>query len=452
MLNSRIEKFFFVFAFSLMFACTAAAQLSTPPGAVLTLDQAIASAVENSRLLKIAALENRKIEDRIAATLTRRRPTSNFSFLGAQTLTELNFSFKQGQFGQYPTTGPIPAQDTQIGSSRRLIGLAMAQIDQPITQLSRINLAASSQKLEIEANDEKIRQQRHEIVNHVRQIYYQILLKEVALEASDESSRQYAELDRTLAVSLAQDAVLRLDTLEVKALIAQEDYKKTTIRNAIEELKETLNRLMGRDLATPFRTQGMGEVPTMDVDLATAQARAVSQRPEIKQGQIRIRQADYDRLLKKSENTPDLSLVLRYISPIHAETLPKNILAVGFNFSWQPWDWGRKKAELSEKVRAIDQARESLAETESQILAEVRQRYRKLDETRAAFRVIQAGQEAARERVRVVQQQYNAQTVLLKDVLQSQVSLAEVNSRYQQSLLAYWAAKADFEKSIGADQ
>jgi outer membrane protein TolC len=61
-------------------------------------------------------------------------------------------------------------------------------------------------------------------------------------------------------------------------------------------------------------------------------------------------------------------------------------------------------------------------------------------------------QETAGENVRVLNARYAAQEALIKDVLQSQAALGEANHQYQQALLSFWTAKADFEKAIGADR
>ena len=42
--------------------------------------------------------------------------------------------------------------------------------------------------------------------------------------------------------------------------------------------------------------------------------------------------------------------------------------------------------------------------------------------------------------------------VILKDVLQAQMSLADANDEYQKALLSFWTAKADFEKALGEDR
>jgi outer membrane protein TolC len=47
---------------------------------------------------------------------------------------------------------------------------------------------------------------------------------------------------------------------------------------------------------------------------------------------------------------------------------------------------------------------------------------------------------------------YRLDAVLLKDVLQAQTSRADANYDYQKALLAFWTAKADFEKALGEDK
>jgi outer membrane protein TolC len=61
------------------------------------------------------------------------------------------------------------------------------------------------------------------------------------------------------------------------------------------------------------------------------------------------------------------------------------------------------------------------------------------------------GQETARENVRLRLTQYDVQAALLSDVLQTQSSLADSDSQYQQALAAFWTARADFERALGED-
>ena len=67
------------------------------------------------------------------------------------------------------------------------------------------------------------------------------------------------------------------------------------------------------------------------------------------------------------------------------------------------------------------------------------------------MRVARLSRETAREKLRVTMNQYKQQTVLLKNVLQADTSLAETNRQYEDALLSFWKAKADFEKALGEE-
>ena len=131
--------------------------------------------------------------------------------------------------------------------------------------------------------------------------------------------------------------------------------------------------------------------------------------------------------------------------------IPSNIATAGIQFSWEPYDWGRKKHELAEKDKTIEQASLTITETENQLLIEVGSRYRRLVETRKLLTVARAGQALATENVRVATNRLKEESALLKDVLQAQAALAEANNQYRQALLGFWSAKADFEKAIGEE-
>ena len=117
-----------------------------------------------------------------------------------------------------------------------------------------------------------------------------------------------------------------------------------------------------------------------------------------------------------------------------------------------PFDWGRKKRQLAEKSKTIEQAENALKETEDQILIEVGDKFRRLQQTQQALRVARLSQDTEREALRVTQGRYRFEAALLTEVLQSQARLAEANNQYQQALLSFWTAKAELEKALGQDK
>lgn len=418
----------------------------------LTLDQALEIAIAGNLELKIAGLEVNKSKWDVAEVKTKRLPALNTYIFGSALLTPVTFTFPPGVFGTFPTIGEVPSKEAKITTPAGTFSVyAAGQASQPLSQLYKVHLAIREKELSSSLDSEKYRAERQNVVKDVKQAYYAILQSQSALRATQASIKQYQELDRVLSERIAQEAVLKSDTLEVKAKLAQEQYKLLELNNDLQTRKEHLNDLLGRDLATAFRTD---EVPTMSAaegDLQTAQQTALAQRSEIRQAQINIQQADYDRRLAKAQYIPDLGVAVHYISPFNVQFVPKNIASAGFEFTWEPFDWGRRKDEVNQKKIVLDQSQLQLKDTQSKVLLDVNNRFRKLQESRVQLAVTQTAQEAATEKLREITQKFGQQSVLLRDVLQQQAAVASSNDDYEQALLAFWTSKADFEKALGED-
>jgi len=217
--------------------------------------------------------------------------------------------------------------------------------------------------------------------------------------------------------------------------------------------KEQLNSLLGRDVGTAFEVSQAPEFVSFETDLTEARKVALEKRPELQEARLQIQQARLGRRIKKSQYIPDISAGFSYLTARNfSETVPKNFANVGVAVSWEFFDWGRKKNELAAKEKAIEQAKTGLSETEDQILIDVGDKLRKLQLARQALRVARLSEDSAKENLRVSTGRYKFQAVLLSDVLQSQASLAEASHDYQQALLAFWTAKAEFEKALGEDK
>lgn len=248
---------------------------------------------------------------------------------------------------------------------------------------------------------------------------------------------------------MAQQTALRADSLEVKTRLARTEYEVLTLRNALAAQHEQLNELLGRDIRTAFRVSPVPDATPFEADLAAAQAQALKQRPEVHIAQLKVAQATNDLRIKYAEYIPELNVVFSYLSPVTSEVLPQHITYVGLEFSWDIYDWGRKQAEITERRKTLEQARNDFRHAEPQILLEVNARFRTLQEQRVLLRVNQLEQETAQEKLRVTTQKYSQQAVLLQDVLQAQATVAEATHQYQKALLAFWTARAEFEKALG---
>jgi outer membrane protein TolC len=324
---------------------------------------------------------------------------------------------------------------------------------QPVSQQYKIGLAINLARIERQVQQEKLRAEQQALIDEVKRAYYGILLTASGLESVRDEVKSYKELDRVTGEFVIQQVALKADQLQVQTRLAKAEYDMADLSNRLSTQKEQLNVLLGRDVFTEFGVLQVTESSIPEVDVKEARLRAIEQRPELKGARLSLEQAKLDRRIKKSEYIPDVSaglttLALRNFN----EVVPRNIASVGVVLIWEPFDWGRKKRQLAEKEKTVEQAKNGVRATEDQILIDVSNRFRKLQQTGIGLRVAKLGCQTAREKLRVITSNYKFQAVLLSDVLQSQASLSESNHQYQQALLSFWTAKAEFEKALGEDK
>ncbi|MGH8524618.1 MAG: TolC family protein [Gammaproteobacteria bacterium] len=426
-----------------------AQQKESTPAEVLTLDQAVSLALRDNREVKSSQLEVGKAGDEVAAARTQRLPSMHVYSLVSQQFLKHDAADNSGT-DVVPGLGPF----FSIGTARRPTAIFAGQILQPLSQQHRIRLEIMQAGLAREVEGEKLRLAEQTTVNQVKQAYYGILQTQSALDSLLEAIKYYRELDRVTADNIAQQVSLKADGLEVKTRLAKAEYDALNLTNQLTTEKERLNNLLGRNVGTEFRVSTVPDVNGVDADLALARTRALDQRPELREARLKVKQAEVERRIKKSEYIPDVSVGFTYMSfrNFGTDEIPKNSASVSVLMKWEVFDWGRKKNQLAEKARTIEQAEISLRDAESLVTIEVGDKFRKLQQTRQALVVAQLRQETARENMRVSVNKYKLRAALLSDALQTQATLADADYQYQQALLAFWTARAEYEKAIGTDK
>jgi outer membrane protein TolC len=415
----------------------------------LTLDQAVTSALQHNRQIKIAQLEVGKGENAVQAMRKYRLPQFNYYMLEGRLLTPIDLLVPAGTLGVFPQIGPVPPTASPIETPPRFFTVIFGQLDQPITQQIRIGLGIDNEKLKEQISKEELSLEEQRVVNDVKKTYYSLVQTESGLRATAETIKLFQELNRVASNGLAQQVVLKSDVLDTETGLANAETQALTLRDTSATLKEKLNDLLGRELTAEFTVAAAPEAPSAGLDLAALRAQALERRPELREARLKIQQAEVDRRVKKAEYIPDVSLHFDYLSFFNMQFLPKNVAAIGFQVQYQVFDWGRKKQELASKTKSIEQARTAVDETAAQIEVEVGLHFRKLEEARQQMKVANLALQTDQEKVRVAVNRYDQNQVLLKDVLQLRASLAEKTYKYQEALTAFWTARTDLEKATG---
>jgi outer membrane protein len=419
----------------------------------LTLDQAVAMALENNRGLHSSGLEAQKAREKLNANRTRQFPSINFYLLGAQQLQSFDFTLQKGVLGTYSGTGPLPANDVHLKTPLAPTGMFVGRIQQPLSSLIRIRRNLETLKTGVELAREQTRADKQKVVREVKRVYYVLQQVDSGLRSVRQTVNLYKELARLTENYVAGEVVLKAELLEVQTRLAKAEQSESVLVDQQASAKEQLNQLLARDVLTDFQVQSVLEIADDSLDVEAARRKALQQRPEIRQAKLRQIQAEQDLRAKKAEYIPDLAAEFNSLAFMnYGPFLPTRSNSVGLSVSWEVFDWGRKKYEAAEKRHTLEQAGNSQRDAVNSVLIDVNDKYRGLRQSRTQLRVARLAQETAIESLRVTKNKYAVQNVLLKDVLQGQVSLEQSNSDYQQALLSFWNSRADFERALGEDQ
>jgi len=418
---------------------------------VLTLEEALLLARSNNRDLKQFGFDVGKQREALGEAKAHLYPRFDTSVLAAQLLAPLDFTINKGQFGTFPGTGPIPGSNTNLHTPARPIAIASVTATQPLTQLIRIHLSIAGQRLKAGAAQLSFDQREQKLTDDVRQSYYQVLQLQIQYESQQSVVKYLEELLQLTDRRFSQHAVLEADRLSVKAELAKATYQLTTIEDKLADSKEALNHILGRSVQTEFSVEPVPAMFPEQEDLSAARAMALEHRPEMKLTANRVRQAALSTKSEKSHYIPDIAIQASYFSPANINFLPQNIGSIGALLTWQPWDWGEKRHKVRQAALAEQQAELSVEDTREQILLEVNSNFRHLREARAHLTVTEAIRDAETEKMRNQKEAYSQQAILLSDLLKQQASLADAEGQYHQAVLAYWSARADFQKSLGEE-
>ena len=437
-------------AAAVLLACCAPGLLSArQAGPVLSLDAAVALAREQNRTLEAQRLDVEKATQQLEAFGTQKLPAIDVNVSTGSLLVPLDFRFAQGVFGMFPGIGPVPGADTVVRTDPRLTSVVLATVRQPLTQLRRIDFGARALSVSRDVAREQVRGREAEIAAGVKTLYYGIVQAEAGLRARAESVRLHRELVRVVEQFAKERAVLPADLLSVRAALMKEEHQLAAARNGATGYREQLNATLGRELEEPFEVEPLQPARVTDEDLRAAESVAAVQRTEVRISRLQSEQAEFALRATRKPFAPDLSVSFNYAGFYGFEMLPRHGALFGVLATWEPWDWGRARAERQEKRLVRNQAQIAARETEAMVRVDVRARFRAVHEAFDLVQVTEAAREAAREQLRVATERFGRQAALERQLLEAQTRLAQSDFDCQQALAGYWTARAEFERARG---
>ena len=246
---------------------------------------------------------------------------------------------------------------------------------------------------------------------------------------------------------------------EVASAEAQESRQRMLLieaRNQRDLSSAALARLIGADLLQPLE-------PAAALDLAApaassmsglvAQARAM--RDERRALEYRIEAADEQRAAAEGSRRPVIAVTggFDYARP-NPRIFPRaerwdDSWDVGVAATWSLWDGGRARADTTLAGSAASVVQQRLAEFDSIVALEVRQRMLEIDSGRAAVTASDDTVRAAAEARRVVSERYTAGVIAQTEVLDADVALLQAELDRTRAIAGVRLAEARLARALG---
>jgi outer membrane protein TolC/preprotein translocase subunit SecF len=335
---------------------TSSLKAGAPEPRHLTLESAIASALDHSAGVRIARA---KVEE-----ASGRKQTARADYL-PQLATDATWlkrndqpfmTVPAGSLGTVPGLGPFPTQDTTLGQGKTHLFVQNLTLSQPITQLFKIHYGNEVASAEERVARAELRKMETDIAYQTRQAYFGLLIAKGQIWAAQAGVSAAEEQDVDAKEAVKAGNALKVLATGSRAKLLQNRHKLLSARAVAADLASELNDLMGEPLNTslelapvspdsrplPTREAMLEQVRQSNPDLAVAQATLEKSRSALKAG--------------KSEYIPEVGAFIRQTHQDGVPFVQANSTTYGLSLSWSIFDWGKRAGVVNQRAALVSQA------------------------------------------------------------------------------------------------
>ena len=432
------------FAAAVLMTLTPVLALAQPASAPLTLEEAIAQGMANSR--RIAELEARGEAADYAVSGRKAADMPSISAQGGYTRTNHVDIFAIRAPG-----GPLQVVYPDIPDNFR----ARLDVQWPIYTGGRSDALERAARAERTAIGKDLEAARADLKLEITRAYW------AAVTAADTEVVLRRSLDAVEAhladvrARLDQGLVPPNDVSSAAAQAAHQRLLAIEATNLRGIAQADLARLIGRDSATVATPPAFVPPPASETTVAELIARALGDRAERQGLEQRVASAEARANAVQATKLPQIGVAGGYdyarpnprIFPRTGEWKPSFDASV--NVTWSLWDGGRRAAEYGEARANAAALKTRIEDFDRQVSFEVRARSLELASSREGVTAAEEEVRAAADAERVVGERYKAGVATTTDVLDAQVARLQAELDRARAIANVRLAEARLERAIG---
>ncbi len=423
---------------------------ATAEGTPLSLQQAVAIALEKNPLRKAAAADTRAASAGVKEARSFLLPHLNFSetatrgndpvYVFGSKLRQQRFTDNDLTLNNLNTPLPYGNFATRFGGTWNLFDSFASW--HGMTRAKQVDEAAAHQ---LDRTDQ-------EILFRVVQAYYGALLAQKQLEVADHAEQTAKSIMDRSQTRFDSGLVVESDLLSAKVRLAGREQELIRAKNNVALALAQLNTAMG----VPADSQYEAVNPAAERELpapalAELEQKALTSRPDLKRLDSEQAAQQQSVSIAKSSFGPRLNAFAGWEmdNPTMLAGGGGNNWLGGIELQFDLFQGGAKRAALSreralaEKIGAFKQA------AADRVRLEVRQAYYEQDSSRQQVGVAKAAIAQAQESLRINQDRYDAGLITITDLLGAEEAARRSQADYWSAVYQFRISYANLELASG---
>lgn len=415
----------------------------------LTLSQAVAVALERNPQRKAAMAEIRGARAGVREAQSGYLPRLGFSetavrsndpvFVFGTKLRQDRFTSADFALNRLNTPTPVGNFATRFSAQWNLFNSFATSFQ--VRQASRFETAAK----------ERASRSDQLVTFRVIQAYYGVLLAARQLQVAEHAVATAQSVMEQGRARFESGSTVESDYLAAQADLAARQQELVQARNALALSKAELNIAMGIVPDHDYQTSDQTALPDWPTPaLSDAEARALKERPDLKEAAAQVDARDFGVRAAKSAFGPKLnafaSSELDNVTPFGNGG---NNWTAGAELQIDIFSGGEKSARLSRERAGLEQAQALKQLAEDKVRLDVRRAWYAYDTARQTAKVTEAAATQAEEALRIVNNRYQAGLTTITEMLRAEDAARTARNNHWEAIYRCRTTYAALQLAMG---
>lgn len=393
----------------------------------VTLPQSIALALQNNRTLHQSQWDYEAATSQVGAVTSGRNPSLSYGYSAAHGGTEVNGMSQSG--------------NTFLHTLKLGVSVFNRALDAQI-EIAKYNRDGSGAALTEAAQIAKLAAATN---------YLSLIMSRNKVSVAEQTVRDYEEHLKNANLQYEVGIVSKSDVLATNTRLANAKTTLLEAKNAASLAEAKFNNHVGLPVSTPVVTadKELTYVP-YGISLEVAKSYGVAHRGAIVQAAMAVKSAEENVSRADASDIPTVNAsASRGMKGSQWAGNDSKDWSVGATLSWNLWDGGQSKANVSVAKANVEKAKEGYAQAIETVELQVQEAYLNLKAAEQKIQSTHAAVEAGQEDFRIKTLRYRSGVGTNVDVLDAETALATARNNYVDALYTYNLNMATLEKAMG---